>query len=336
MEQVSQNFKDIILQRKLAQEAICEFLDARAFLPVEAPILVQAPGTEIHLQYFKTAWKDYVGHEHRLYLRSSPELHLKQAMAHGLDRIYHLGKAFRNAGEYSQWHHPEFTMLEWYQADISFEDFMTQTYELVCHVHKRLLSSFPQIALPRLPEASRLSVYEAFEDFAKISLIDQDHELAAKARKLNYHSVREDDDFETSFFKILLDVIEPRLKEMDAVFLYDYPPSQAALAMVRNQRAKRFELYLSGIEICNAFEELLDPAENLQRIMGSNQKRKEHGYDEIPVDQDFIQALEQGMPACCGNALGFDRLLAFLLQQKSIESVIPFRRQRPYFQFVAD
>ncbi|MFW7377433.1 MAG: EF-P lysine aminoacylase EpmA [Oligoflexus sp.] len=326
--------KQLVQQRQLASQVVRRFFEERQFLEVEAPILVTAPGTEVYLDYFQTEWFDYQNQAHPLYLRSSPELHLKQALAQGLDRIYHLGKAFRNGGELSAWHHPEFTMLEWYQADISFEDFMAQSFALVEAMHESFRRNFPDQVRAHLPQAVSLSVYEAFSRFAKIDLCDQDAGLAAKARSLGYHSVRADDDFETSFFKILLDVIEPRLKEMDAVFLYDYPPSQAALATVRQQRAKRFELYLSGIEICNAFEELLDPAENLARIQSSNQKRAACGRPSIPLDLDFIGALEHGLPSCCGNALGFDRLLAYLLQQESIDQVIAFRRQQAFRDFL--
>jgi len=333
--QVDRQFRDLIQKRWIAQAAVRSFLEDQDFLPVEAPILVTAPGTEVYLQYFQTTWQDFQQAKHNLFLRSSPEIHLKQALAHGLERIYHLGKAFRNGGELSTWHHPEFTMLEWYQVGISFEDFMNQTYQLIQHVHSKLLELYPEVVRPSLPDPVRLSVFEAFKIFAQIELRDQDPDLASKAIKLGYQSIRPDDDFETCFFKVMLDVIEPRLKEMAAVFLYDYPPSQAALAMIRQDRAKRFELFLSGVEICNAFEELLDADENKQRIETANSKRALIGHPQIPADEYFLAALRQGIPPCCGNALGFDRLLAYLLQEPSLAAVIPFRQQKPFTDFIS-
>ena len=124
----------------------------------------------------------------------------------------------------------------------------------------------------------------------------------------------------------MLDIIEPELKKMDTCFLYDYPPSMAVLSVVENNRAKRFEAYINGIELCNAFKELLDPSENLKRITESNAKRSQIGKPKMPIDQGFIDALNQGLEPCCGNAMGLDRLLALAIGAKGIDGVIPFRR----------
>jgi lysyl-tRNA synthetase class 2 len=324
------DWKTLIKIRMVAKKSIESYLENHGFYAVEAPILVIAPGTEVHLQYFATEWQDHQNRLHQLYLRSSPELHLKQALAQGLERIYHMGPAFRNHGELSQWHYPEFMMLEWYQAGISYHEFMAQTEDLIRCVHRDLKASFPNWTRPEIPTFKKISVFEAFESFAGINLIDQDSELAAKGIAQGYLSINESDDFETAFFKILLDVIEPRLNELKAVYLFDYPSSQAALAKVEHHRARRFELYLAGIEICNAFEELLDSHENEKRLVASNKLRKTLGHREIPIDPGFTAAMRRGIPPCCGNAMGFDRLLAYLLNRSSIQDILPFAMRLPF------
>lgn len=315
--------------RQALQEAIHTFFRSRGFLSIDTPIAVLSPGTEVHLRYFPSSWQDHSGREHPLFLRSSPELHLKQALSQGLERVYHLGKCFRNGGELSPWHHPEFTMLEWYQSGISLPDFMGQTEELLRHAADALKGQ--RSGSWQLPAAvPRLSVFEAFERWAGLELVDLDPTLGARGRARGFSSLRDDDSFEDAYFKILIDVIEPQLKQLDAVFLYDYPASQCALARIEGGRAQRFELYLRGVELCNAFDELTDPLLNRQRIAGSNAQRRALGLPETQEDPDFHAALQKGLPASCGNALGFDRLLALLLGENSLDRVIPFRWNQPY------
>lgn len=311
--------------RQALTNHIHAFFQSRTYLSVDAPCLVLAPGTEVHLDYFASDWEDHRSGLHRMYLRSSPELHLKQAMALGIDRVYHLGKCFRNKGEISEWHHPEFTMLEYYEAEISLNGFMALTEELIATSAGAVGS---KISLPQ--SIQKISMYEAFEAWAGFNLVDGDSDLAQKAMAAGYQSIRPDDDFETAYFKILIDAIEPRLAREEAVFVYDYPPSQAALAKVVNGRAQRFELYLKGVELCNAFDELIDPKENRRRLVESNRQRTELGKHGLPEDEDFLSALHKGLKASCGNALGFDRLLALLLGLPGISQLIPFRDNLPY------
>jgi len=317
----------LLKARQILHNHIHHFFQTRDYLQIDAPLAVITPGTEVYLNYFSTEWQDHRLGRHPLYLRSSPELHLKQALSWGIDRVYHLGKCFRNHGEISAWHHPEFTMLEYYESGISLPGFMALTESLI----RTSALALGPLAKRKLPETfTKITMYEAFDQWAGISLIDQDQDLARKAIAKGYQSVREGDDFETSYFKILIDVIEPKLLEHEAIFVYDYPPSQAALAKVKQGRAQRFELYLHGVELCNAFDELLSPSENLRRLEASNAQRLAIGTHALPVDEDFVNALNAGLSDCCGNALGFDRLLALLLNLPGIGSLIPFRSNRPY------
>ena len=128
----------------------------------------------------------------------------------------------------------------------------------------------------------------------------------------------------------MLDIVEPQLKKLSSVFFYDYPASQAALARVAGNKAKRFELYLEGIELCNAFDELWDKEQNQQRFEQVKIKRQKEGYEIPPEDKYFFEALSKSLPPCSGNALGFDRLVAILAGGSSIDSSINFRDQWKY------
>jgi lysyl-tRNA synthetase class 2 len=322
---------DLQICRSGLKNRIREFFASRHYCEVETPIMVTQPGTEVYLQYFACRWTDHRGVGHPLFLRSSPELHMKQLLALGAAKIFQFAASFRNGGEISEWHHPEFTMLEWYQAEVSIEQLMTETEDLL-----RSCASFcatqPQnqrvFAFPNTIE--KMTVAEAFARFASIDLMDQDQSLAAKARSRGYHSVRPDDDFETAYFKVLIDAIEPELKRVPVAILYDFPPSQAALATVEGGVAKRFEFYVGGVEVCNAFQEVTDYAGNYARIAEANSRRLAMGREATMVDQDFLNAFRNGFPKAAGNALGFDRILALFLGYESIAPVIPFRGAAPY------
>jgi lysyl-tRNA synthetase class 2 len=310
---------------------IRSFFQQRDYLEVETPVIVVQPGTEVYIDYFQTKWRDFRGTDHRMYLRSSPELHMKQLLSAGAERIFQFAISFRNYGELARWHHPEFLMLEWYETNISFVDMIGQTEMLL-----RSCASFvTESCNPTVPyifpqSIAKFTVAEAFQKFAGIKLIDGDPELAKKARAQGFHSVLPSDDFETAYFKILIDAIEPGLEACGVSVLYDYPKSQAALAVIEGDVAKRFEFYLGRIEICNGFLELASVPENEARIREANKKRLEIGKSPTMIDQDFLRAMGGGFPACCGNALGIDRLLAILLGHNDLDRIIPFRRGIPF------
>jgi lysyl-tRNA synthetase class 2 len=252
---------------------------------------------------------------------------MKQISSLGYDQIYQMGSCFRNVGELAEWHNPEFTMLEWYRKKQSFESFMCETEDLIRETIQWLSKSHETISIPQF---TRISVYEAFEKYCGVELIDNDIELPNKLEHQGLHSITENDDFESAFFKALLERIEPSLKNLEAVTLFDYPPSQAALSVVTDKRAKRVETYLHGNEISNGFLELLDPNENKKRIKEANLKRIEMGFEITAEDEHFYSAMDKlnkEESNMCGNALGVDRLLAVSLGLSSIDKVIPFRGQ---------
>jgi lysyl-tRNA synthetase class 2 len=310
--------------RNVLKDSIREFFASRGFIEVETPIAVLSPGTEVHLNYFETKWNDYRNQSHPLFLRSSPELHMKQLLAQGSGNIFQFATCFRNGGEYSHWHHPEFTMLEWYDTGATYTEFMDQTVDLLRYT----AAAFAErgFAVPQLPDQFAVwSVFDAFAKFAGIELQDGDPNFAAKARAEGIISVRPDDDFETAYFKVLLDRVEPELSKLGAVILHEFPPSQAALSVVEGGRAKRFEIYVGRVELCNAFLELTDEGENLRRYTETGRLRGLAGKPIPAIDPGFAAALKQGIPRACGNALGFDRWFAMLIGADRIDSVIPFR-----------
>ena len=306
---------------------IRNFFQTRRYLEVESPIVVPCPGAEVHLEYFATQWKDYHHRKHPAWLRSSPELHLKKLLGVAdVDRVFELATCFRNGGELSPWHHPEFMLLEWYQKGLPFRGMVEETLDLLAYTAEKMESPWAQSK----KAFTWLTVAEAFSQLAGLELVDQDPDLAAKAKAQGVYSIQPGDDFETAFFKVLLERIEPQFAAMERVVLYDYPPSQAALAQVEGGAAKRFEIYVSGVELCNGFFELTDAAENRKRFREINSQREALGKETLGEDPAFFTALEAGLPACCGNALGVDRWLALRLGETSLDAVLPFHRTGHY------
>jgi elongation factor P--(R)-beta-lysine ligase len=319
------------LARSQLYKTVRRFFDDRHYLEIDTPVTVICPGTEIHLRYFETQWFDVGGKSHPVSLRSSPELHMKQAVAAGHPHIYQIGPCFRNGGECTPWHHPEFTMLEWYASGQNLDALMDTTQLLLEHVYAEF-SARGLLGSQKLDfhKITRISVADAFWHFAQIELIDGDQDLFKKAAHLQLPSLKASDDFETAYFKILLDVIEPELAKFGTCFLFDYPPSQAALAVVDNGWAKRFECYVGSVELCNGFFELTGEAENRIRFAESMIARQQAGLLPVPTDEDFFRSQALIHKSYSGNALGFDRLLALLSGASSLDIALPFRRRAPF------
>ncbi|MBP6218279.1 MAG: EF-P lysine aminoacylase GenX [Oligoflexales bacterium] len=298
------------------------FFEERSYEEIVTPIVVHCPGTETYLDYFETHWLDQRKNKHSMWLRSSPELHMKKALAFGLPAIFQLAPCFRNGGELGPWHNPEFTMLEWYKVGLSFHEMIQETQDLLHYSFNAMKDYGLKTPLVLPSKFDLITVTEAFKEFADLDLWDGDSEFAKKARGKGFLSVREDDDFETAYFKVLIDAVEPALTKLGACVLYDYPPSQAALARMENGAAKRFEIYIRGIELCNGFDELLHVEENRKRVQETNEKRRLLGKAVTGEDESFYEALSKGIPPCSGNALGFDRWLCILLGEEDIHHVL--------------
>lgn len=311
------------------------FFTEQGFDEVETPALQVSPGMEPHLTAFATTLEEPFGQgSHTLYLHTSPEFAMKKLLAAGLPKLFQLARVWRN-GERSPTHHPEFTMLEWYRAGASYRDLMDDCEGLL----RACLAVAGETAFRRADIVCdpfrpwrRLSVAEAFGEFAGIDLLATAPDprnpdrarLAAAAQGVGLH-VGETDSWDDVFFRVMLDRIEPHLGHGVPTILYDYPVSMAALSRpspADPRLAERFELYVCGIELANAFSELTDPAEQRRRF-AADMDLKERLYGvRYPVDEDFLAALELGMPESAGIALGLDRLVMLATGAATIEEVL--------------
>jgi len=273
--------------RSEVMRRIRAFFYERDFVEVETPIRVETPCMELHIDAEPSG-------DH--FLRTSPEIFHKQLLAAGHERIFEMGKCFRH-GERGPRHHPEYTMLEWYRAGADYMDILAETKALIFAVWNSVSSDW-----------KILTVSEAFLEFAGWDPVG------------NYDEDRFDID--------LVEKVEPSIKTIGgAVVLKDYPVEAAALSRRKPGHplvAERWELYVEGIELANAYSELTDPAEQRLRFEACAEQRKAMDKEVYPIDESFLQCLEK-MPPSGGVALGVDRLLMLIAGAKSLDAVLPFR-----------
>lgn len=336
---IDRNLKEkLILRAKIIAE-VRKFFEQREFLELDTPSLVKYPGQEPYLDVFKTEFKaefEGVGVRDDLYLITSPEYALKKYLVAGFEKIFQITKAFRNKESFSNRHNPEFTMLEWYRAFADYRDMMKDTEDLVKYLWGKFrlgeeVLKFNGCEVDMLVDWEKLSVVEAFEKYAGVGeeeLADVER-LRETVREKGY-KLEGGEIFDDLFFTIFLNEIEPRLGAEMPVVLYDYPVSMAALSKPCSDRpgyAERFEVYIAGLEICNAFSELNDWKEQDRRLKEEREARLGMGKEVYDVDQGFIEALKFGMPPSGGNALGVDRLIMLLLGEEDIRNVqyLPYR-----------
>ncbi|MBB4284683.1 EF-P lysine aminoacylase EpmA [Roseospira goensis] len=313
------------------------FFSAHGYLEVETPALQISPGLEPHLKAFATAWTPPDGRPQvPLYLHTSPEFAMKKLLAGGLARVFQMARVYRD-GERSATHHPEFTLLEWYRAGATYTDLMDETEAYVAACQR---AAGAKALRWRESEADatrpwrRLSVAEAMAEYAGVDLMaclppeparDPDPApLAAAARRLGL-TVGDDDRFDDVFFRIFLEHVEPRLGFGAPCLLYDYPVCMAALSRPKAadpRLAERFEVYVCGLELANAFGELTDAAEQRARFEADMDLKQALYGERYPIDTDFLSALEAGLPDCAGIALGLDRLVMLCAGARRIEDVL--------------
>ena len=288
--------------RARLNEAIRRFFRERGFLEVETPVVLpaNAPEATIDAVPAGAGW-----------LRTSPELHMKRLLAAGFENIFQLGPVAR-AGEHGRWHHPEFTLLEWYRANAGYLEILADTKALLAFIAAELrgAADFTWQGKP-------------------VSFAQDLWEKAAVSQAFIQHAgwdpaVKFDPD---RFDLDLVTRVEPALPPDHPVVLIDYPAPLAALARRKPDdplRAERWELYLGGVELANAYSELTDPAEQRARFEEANAARARRGAKPYPLDEAFLAALPQ-MPPSGGIALGVDRLLMILADADSLDGVLPFR-----------
>ncbi len=293
------------------------FFAAARVLEVETPILSRYSITDPQIWPIQADYLSVPGSPvEKHYLHTSPEFAMKRLLAAGSGPIFQVCKVFRNAEKGSR-HNPEFSMLEWYRPGFDDQQLMDEVMALV------------KILLPG-GRWRRLSYQQLFRDYLDIDPLSIDTDtlavLAGRLIETSFADVPADRD--TWLDLLYSHVIEPQLQE--PVFIHDYPPSQAALAVIETnnqgtQVARRFELVIGGMEIANGYKELLDPQEQALRFQQDLQK-----VTPVPrrADENLLSALEHGLPACAGVAVGLDRILMLQCAAKSIEEVLSFPIER--------
>jgi len=290
---------NLVLRSKIIQ-SIRDFFNGQGYLEVETPIRIPSPAPEIHIDAEPSgSW----------YLHTSPELCMKRLLASGYPRVYQICKCFRRK-ERGNRHLPEFTLLEWYTAEDDYMDMMNQTEALIKQVAASIFFkesiSYQGEPVSLQSPWIKLTVCEAFETYASMSLPSA--------------------MVQGAFDEIMALEIEPKLPRNIPVFLYDYPSDMAALARLKPEDrsiAERFELYMGGLELCNAFTELTDPKEQRVRFKAEAHQRKQSDKVAYPMPERFLSAL-QDMPDATGNALGIERLVMLFADAATIDEVVAF------------
>lgn len=298
-------------------DAVRGFFDARGLLEVETPIAVLSPGLEPHLEPFETEEIGPDRARERLYLHTSPEYAMKRLLGRGVGSIYQIARVFRN-GERSSTHAPEFTMLEWYRSGGTLEVLLDDTEALVAAVAEAVNGPW------RPKGADRLTVEEAFLRRGLPSPLScTDPAALAAAAGLSFQP---DDTYSDVFFRLFLEKVEPSLPEDRVTFLTHYPASMAALSRINPddpRTALRFEAYVGTLELANAFDELVDPADQRRRFEQDLAERRGLGRETPPIDEGLLEDLPHMGPTA-GIALGLDRLLMRCLALSSVQDVIAF------------
>lgn len=321
--------KTFITRSRIMKE-IRRYLDDRGFLEVDTPILNTIPGG--------AAAKPFITHHNKLdidlYLRIAPELYLKRLIVGGMEKVYEMGRMFRNEGM-SIKHNPEFTMMEVYEAYTDYNGMMELTENLISTVANRVLGttriSYQGQEIDLTPPWNRITMREAVLQYSGMDFdsIDSDEEAreSARGKRLRVDANMTKGEVMSLMFEELAEehLIQP-------TFIIDYPVEVSPLTKRKPDRpdlTERFELFITGREMANAYSELNDPIDQKERLL-QQVKKREAGDDEANMmDDDFINALEYGMPPTGGLGIGVDRLIMLLTDSYSIRDILLFPTMKP-------
>ena len=327
---VNPEVREVFKKRSRIIALMRDFMTDRDYLEVETPMMQPLAGGA-------TA-KPFVTHHNTLkmdlFLRIAPELYLKRLVVGGFERVFEINRNFRNEGISIQ-HNPEFTMMEFYQAYATYQDLMELTEEMVCHIAAQIVGdlrfSYGDRDLNLERPWQRLTVKEAVLKYGDIDMTGiEDHaQLLAYAKRLGLEL-----DHDIGYGKLLMEVfdevVEPELWQ--PTFITHYPTDVSPLSRKNDADpgvVDRFELFIAGREIANAFSELNDPADQRERFVGQLAEKEAGDEEAHAMDEDFIRALEYGLPPTAGEGIGIDRLVMLLTDSASIRDVILFPQLRP-------
>jgi lysyl-tRNA synthetase class 2 len=309
---------DALFARARALATLRSWFAAAGFTEVETPLLVPSPGLEIHLDAVRAG---------EGWLVTSPEYQMKRLLAAGFENIYQVCRCFR-AGERGPHHATEFTMIEWYRAYATLDDIRRDTEQLVhgvCGANARVGERVVDVT----PPWRRITVRDAMREWAGVRVDGGEPagDLAAEVRRAGL-AIAEGEAWDDVFFAAWLARVDPALAELDhAVIVEDWPAPLAALARRRDddpRTALRFEAYVGGLELANAFDELIDPVEQRARFAEDQRARAMRDKPVYPIDDKLIAALAEGLPPSAGIALGFDRLVMLATGAMEIAGVQAF------------
>ncbi len=290
------------------------FFFERDVLEVDCPALSSSACVDQHIDVMKVD----LGSGQTGYLHTSPEYGMKRLLAAGLGDIYQISHVFR-AGEIGPLHNPEFTMAEWYRCGLTFPAMIEETLDFI------------RLFLGNLP-SQQLTYRAAFKSYLNIdytAAIVPELLQIAQERQLSLPDNASSWDKDTVLQLVMSFLIEPHLGSDSLLVLLNFPATQSALSRTTElpcgeRIASRFEVYYRGIELANGYHELTDPEEQKKRFEASNAARQKAGKELLQIDERLIEALQQGLPDCCGVAVGFDRLMLLRHQQKDLTTVLPF------------
>jgi lysyl-tRNA synthetase class 2 len=323
--------RPFLAARGAITKAVRAWFDEQGFVEVETGILQVSPGNETHLHAPRTELKDSAGQGVTRYLRTSPEFAAKKLLAAGEEKIFEFARVFRDR-ERGDLHLPEFTMLEWYRANATYEAVMADSIVVIAHAAQATgigRFSFRGRTADPFAEPELLTVAAAFERFAGIDLLgtinDGVGDRAALAEAADGKvRISDDDTWSDIFSKVLVEHVEPHLGQGQLTVLFDYPAPEAALARTKPSDprvAERFEIYACGVELANGFGELTDAAEQRRRFTQAMDEKQRRYGERYPLDEDFLAAVAQ-MPQASGTALGFDRLVMLASGATRIDQVV--------------
>ncbi|MCG6880110.1 MAG: lysine--tRNA ligase [Deltaproteobacteria bacterium] len=322
--------RDVFVTRSRIIQAIREFFIARDFLEVETPMMQPIPGGA-------TA-RPFITHHNALnmdlYMRVAPELYLKRLVVGGFERVFEINRNFRNEG-LSIKHNPEFTMMEFYMAYATYEDLMVLTEEVFSHLLEQVIGrqviEYQGKRIDFTPPWKRISLFDALRETGEIqeNIFEGRETAAALARRLTI-PVQERDGHGRILTKLFDHLVEPHL--LNPTFVTGYPTEVSPLSRRNDQDSTltdRFELFIGGREIANAFTELNDPVDQKARFESQVALRDAGDKEALFMDEDYVTALEYGMPPTAGEGIGIDRVVMLLTDSPSIRDVILFPQMRP-------
>ncbi|MFV1985265.1 MAG: EF-P lysine aminoacylase EpmA [Thiohalomonadales bacterium] len=304
---------EVLQTRAKLLTIIHDFFNSKGVLQVDTPAISQFSNTDPAIESF------IIQEKKNVYLQTSPEFPMKRLLANGFGSIYQICKVFRSC-EKGRYHNPEFTLLEWYRIEMDHFDLMTEVEALLSVIN----STYPFYEF-----IEKISYQKLFLKYINIdplaSSVTELNQFIKKNLKGSIHNNGKMKHNELCDY-LMSHVIQDKMLDKSLIFVYDYPAEQASLAQLNADKltARRFEVFVSGIELANGFHELRDAHEQRKRFLNDQKIRAEAKQDVYPMDEFLIQALKSGLPNCAGVALGIDRLLMLLVNAKHINEVLTF------------